>query len=186
MKLKKLLTTTETTRAVAAAPEPTPPARRGPAVGDPQGPLPGGLTPFTFCVKYALADEWAAFQKTVQARVDSEPKEVWWACDKCGKAYPRAFRATPGGYCISCNFRNYEDGGRMVKMTPAAVTKYKAAEAVRMAEAVERDVRAALWAENQERGKAGLRPWTRDEFKARQKTRAQSVIGTSMAKAKGA
>jgi hypothetical protein len=123
----------------------------------------------TFAIKYALADEWAAFQKAVAARVATEPREVWWACDKCGKAQPRTYRATPGGPCVTCNSSNYADGGRMVKMTPAAVTKYKAAEAKKMAEAVERDKRAALWAENQERGKAGLILLTRAEFDARQK-----------------
>jgi hypothetical protein len=123
----------------------------------------------TYAIKFALAEEWAAFQKAVAARVATEPREVWWACDKCGKAQPRTYRATPGGPCVTCNSSNYADGGRMVKMTPAAVTKYKAAEAARFAEAIERDRRAALYRANEERQRAGLTPLTRAEFDAQEK-----------------
>ena len=172
MKLKKL-TTTETRRAVTAAVERAI-QTRGPQLADlREVTLPGGLTPFTYCLKYALTDEWAALQKAVAARVAREPKAVWWKCDKCGRVTDRPFRAAPLGACVSCNAPGYEDGGQMREMKPAEVKAYQADEAVRKAEAVKRDAAAALWAENQERGAAGVRPLTLAEFNARQKAAGQ-------------
>jgi len=139
----------------------------------PHGPVSAGrdegLTPLTYCIKYAVAEDWTALQKTVAARVAKEPREVWWRCNKCGLSMPRAFRAAPGGQCIKCNWPNYADGGQMVKMTPDEVRIYKTTEAVRKAEVHKRDAAAALWAMNQERGKSGLLPWTRAEYDANER-----------------
>ena len=63
-------------------------------------PTPKDLTPIKFCVRHAIDAEWIEFKKIIEARMKTEPKEIWWRCDKCGFAMSREYRARPGGSCL--------------------------------------------------------------------------------------
>lgn len=131
-------------------------------------------TPKEFCVRYALPDEWAAFQRTVAARVEKEPKVVWERCLKCGFTITRPYRngsdlSESGGACIKCNWQRLAGGGFMKDLAPAEIEAHFAATAKAEAAQRERDSRAAFYRRNDERRRAGLVPfgtmaeWKKDE-----------------------
>ncbi|MGA2534080.1 MAG: hypothetical protein ABSG19_13715 [Candidatus Aminicenantales bacterium] len=143
------------------------PMRRGPTARDLNPDLtPRGLTPFAYCVKHALPDEWATFQLQVAGRLASEPVNVWQACGKCGFVFQREYRASPSRACIKCNYPGYENGGFMKDITPAEVVAYLAAKAKADAGRRARAKRAELYAANVERQKSGLEPLKQAEFDA--------------------
>lgn len=174
--MKKPMMSSETQRPVKPLePEPW---KRGPSTADLDADMKAkGLTPLEFCIRFALADEWATFARAVGARVAKEPKEVWESCLKCGRVSTRRYRDKPGRPCIFCNYPAFLDGGFMADMSAAAVTAHLAAKAAAEAQAVERDRRAALYAANESRLKSGLKPLSLAEFIASEKERARKIMG---------
>jgi len=124
----------------------------------------GAMTPADFVKRHAIPDEWAAFQRTVAARLAKEPRAVWEKCVKCGFVIERPYRISaeltePGGTCIKCNWGRLADGGHMRDMSPAEVKAHLAAVKERNARELERDRRAAFYRRNDERQRAGLPPF---------------------------
>lgn len=168
---ERIISTDTVKRGPVIDSRPTPPSV-GPSTNDGRG---GYLsTPKEFCIRYALPDEWAAFQRTVAARVAKEPKTVWEKCRKCGFVVDRPYRhgtdlSEPGGPCIRCNWQRLTDGGFMRDMAPAEVEAHLTAQAKARAAEIERDRRAAFYSRNDERQRAGLPPfktiadWQKDE-----------------------
>jgi hypothetical protein len=156
----KLLTSLNTAKQLAEV-KPAP-LDRGPKTGEPLK-----LTPLMYCVKYAIAEEWADFEKTVRARVDNEPKQIFEKCSKCGLVFARAYRAPAGRPCVTCNWPGYADGGFMVQMKAIEVKKWQAEQRSRRAVESERQWKAGLTRHNEDRAKRGLDPDTLDVFKAK-------------------
>jgi len=132
-------------------------------------------TPLTFCVRYALPDEWAAFAKTVKARVDKEPKEVFWQCNKCGYVITMRYRE-PSRQCIKCNFPGYENGGWLKEMTPGEVKKHLADKKIKNDEAQALAEKAGLYQCNLARQKNGQEPFTLEQFRAHNKAAMRAMF----------
>jgi hypothetical protein len=154
---------------VALGPEPP---NRGPAWTDLQGRIdPAPLDAKDYCLKLAIGEEWGMLQRIVSERVGREPKGVWEKCSKCGFVYQRAYRdgaelTSSNGPCQKCNRRGEEAKGFFRDMSESEVKSYKDAQVRTRAEVIERGRRAAFYAANEVRQKAGLPVWTRGEFDA--------------------
>ncbi|MBE3111430.1 MAG: hypothetical protein IMZ46_13155 [Acidobacteria bacterium] len=175
MKILKHLTTTDTRRKrIEFSPEVL---AKGPSTRDLNQDLtPKGLTPLEYCVRFALADEWATFAQAVAARVSKEPTHIWEACLKCGRVSTRRYRDKAGRPCISCNYPAYENGGFMADMSPAEITAYQAAKTKAEAEIRERERRSELYRVNQGRQAEGRKPWTMGELEAHQRADYQRRV----------
>lgn len=141
---KKILTTSETARAVADVPMP------GTAWGLSSDEVKDHkvvLDDKAFILRFATAEDYKVLRGMIEARTAKRPagwrvlpdgmripaSAVLMLCTKCRTA-TWADPAHEGGYCLRCNVSRYQDGGKMRLATKAE----EAAWMVREAKAIER------------------------------------------------
>lgn len=110
-----------------------------------------------------------------ERRAAADDGSFWQRCNnaKCQLAMKVRAGTEEGGSCIRCNWQKRKDLGRMFKMDDAAVKAHLAEEARKGREADERIERASLYRKNTERGLAGLRPLSLEEYRALRKAERQ-------------
>jgi hypothetical protein len=143
---------------------------RGPQTGT------GSMSPAEFIAAFGTAEELASFKQAIeQRRARDASSWSWEKCDHCGLVLKVRPDSSENDACPKCNKMRTAAGGHFKRMETSAVDLHLFEEAKKEAAIIERLRLAEFNTRNQERGKAGLAPLTREEFTKQRQAEFQQL-----------